>query len=63
VLNEVTIRRRIGIGHGASGSIAAGPQPHTVAGVGVDAAPREAVRERDAPGLPGLRRVVVDAVG
>ncbi|MFC7617308.1 hypothetical protein ACFQV2_31680 [Actinokineospora soli] len=66
LLNEVTIRSTRAAGHVASRSIGAGPAVQTVAGVGVEADPRE--RERPVlavgfAGLAGLTRVLVGAVG
>jgi hypothetical protein len=53
----------IGVGQVASRSIDTGPAVHTVAGVGVDAEPRDRDRVFAEPGLAGLILVVVEAVG
>ena len=62
-LNELTILLTIGVGQIAWRSIGAGPAAHTVAGVGVDAEPRDRDRPLTVPGLVGLTQVVVGAVG
>jgi hypothetical protein len=50
----------IGIGQAASRSIDTGPAVQTVAGVGVDAEPRDRDRAFAEPGLAGLTLAVVE---
>lgn len=61
-LNDETIFSTSAGGHPASRSIEVGPAVQTVAGVDVDAEPRDRERVPEV-GLPGLGRVVAGAVG
>jgi hypothetical protein len=62
-LNEETILVISGVGQTASRSIGTGPHAQTVAGVGVDAEPRDRDFAPAERGVAGLGLVVVGALG